>query len=55
MLYDVIFMFYNLLWGFTNDPFYLVYNYLEQETPVLCIFNFQKPLGAQKDMGFSEA
>jgi hypothetical protein len=31
-------MFYNVLWGFSIDPPYFGYNYVEQENPVLCIF-----------------
>jgi hypothetical protein len=32
-------MFYIDLWRFTNDLFYLGYNYAEQENPILCIFH----------------
>jgi hypothetical protein len=31
------------LWGFSIDPPYFSYNYVEQETPVLCIFTFHGP------------
>ena len=47
-------MFYNVLWGFSIDPLYLVDNSAEQENPILCIFKFQRPYGTQKDLGFSE-
>ena len=47
-------MFYIDLWGFTNDPLYLVYNSAEQENPVLCIFHFQRPIRSQIELGFLE-
>ena len=47
-------MFYIDLWGFTNDPLYLVYNSAEQEFPVLCIFHFQRPIRSQIELGFLE-
>ena len=47
-------MFYIDFGGFTNDPLYLGYNSVEQENPVLCIFNFQWPSRTQKDLGFFE-
>ena len=34
-------MFYIDLWGFTNDPLYLVYNSAEQENPVSPISTFR--------------
>jgi hypothetical protein len=52
MLSTVISIFYIDFGGFTNDPLYLGYNSTEQETPVLCIFNFQWPSWIQKDLGF---
>ena len=53
-IYDDNTMFYIDLWGFTNDPLYLVYNSAEQENPVLCIFHFQRPIRSQIDLGFLE-
>ena len=38
MFLDVIYMFYNVLWGFSNNPLSLVYNFAEQETPISGIF-----------------
>jgi hypothetical protein len=52
ILYNVIFMFYNVLWGFSIDTLSLVYNYAEQETPILCIFKYQGPYGTQTDRVF---
>ena len=51
-IYDDNTMFYIDLWGFTNDPLYLVYNSAEQENPVLCIFHFQRPIRSQIELGF---
>jgi hypothetical protein len=45
-------MFYNILWGFSIDTLSLVYNYAEQETPILCIFKYQGPYGTQTDRVF---
>ena len=52
MFLDVIYMFYNVLWGFSTNPLSLVYNSVEQETPVFGIFTFQGPYGRQTDLGF---
>jgi hypothetical protein len=52
MLLDIIFMFYIDLRGFFIDPLYLVYNFAEQETLVLCIFKFHKPSKTQMELGF---
>ena len=52
MLSTVISMFYIDFFGYTNDPLYLGYNSVEQENPVLCIFDFQGPSQTQKDLGF---
>jgi hypothetical protein len=38
--------------GFFIDPLYLVYNFAEHETPVLCIFKFHAPSGTQMELGF---
>jgi hypothetical protein len=38
--------------GFSIDPPYLVYKSIEHETPVLRIFNFQRPSGTQTELGF---
>ena len=54
ILYKVIFMFYNVLWGFFVDPLSLVFNSAEQENPILCIFKFQGPYETQIDLGFFE-
>jgi hypothetical protein len=32
-------MFCNDLWGFSIDPPYFGYNFVEQENPILCIFD----------------
>ena len=53
-IYDDNTMFYIDLWGFTNDPLYLVYNSAEQEYLVLCIFHFQRPIRIKIDLGFLE-
>jgi hypothetical protein len=40
------------LWGLSIDPLYLVYNYAEHETPVLCFFKFHGLSGTQTELGF---
>jgi hypothetical protein len=51
-IYDDNNIFYIYLWGFTNDPLYLVYNPAEQENIVSCIFHFQRSIRSQIDQGF---
>jgi hypothetical protein len=46
-------MFYIDLGGFSIDPIYLVYNFIDQETSVLCIFKFQGPSETQMELEFS--
>jgi hypothetical protein len=53
-IYDDNTMFYIDLWGFTNDPLYLIYKSIEQKFLVLCIFHFQRPIGSQIELGFLE-
>jgi hypothetical protein len=40
-------MFFIDLRGFSIDPIYLVYNSVEQETPILRISKFQRASGTQ--------
>jgi hypothetical protein len=40
------------LWGFSIDPPYFGYNFVEHEIPVLCIFTFQGPSRTQIERGF---
>jgi hypothetical protein len=53
-IYNINNIFYIDLWGFINDPLYLVYNSAEEEFHVLCIFHFEKPIRSQIDLRFLE-
>ena len=52
MFLDVIYMFYNVLWGFSNNPLSLVYNSVELETLIFGILTFSRPYGTQIGLGF---
>ena len=52
MFLDVIYTFYNVLWGSSKNSLSLVFNSAEQETPVFGIFTFQGPYRTQIGLGF---
>jgi hypothetical protein len=52
--YNVIIMFYNVLWGFSIDPSHFGYNSARQENAIWHIFKFHEPSRTQIDLGFLE-
>jgi hypothetical protein len=47
MMYEVPYMFYIDFEDFPRSPLLFVYNAIEQETPILRIFEFEGPSGRQ--------